>query len=384
MNRKRIKMMLLGFLDRLEQMNATRVEKTKYQDKRRIEKYKSIILTKEQINEINDLYISNYGKRIPTTWHRSYTAYSGTFDKYYFPEVLYIPRFERYMNFDRGLASVLENKNLLYAFAEFCKVKMPSRILSCQEGLFSGRDGTTLTFDEAVELLSDIGNCFAKPSIGTDSGRGCKVYNFKSGVDSNSQVTCQEALTDLGNNFTVQERLVCHESIRKLYSGSVNTFRIMTYRWHNTIESVPVIMRIGRNGSYLDNAHAGGMFIAVSPDGTLHEKAFTEFESSFTEHPDTKVVFKDYKIDQVPMLVETAKIIHSSLPSVGVVNWDMTIDENGDPVLIEANVIGGSIWLFQIAHGKGVFGEKTPEILRWIKKMDQMSFAERQKHHFGD
>lgn len=384
MSKKKIKMLLLGFMDRLEQINAIKIEKTKYKDKRRKEIYQSVRLSMEQIDEINDLFISNYGKKVSNIWHRSYTAYTGKFDKNYLPEILYIPRFERYMNYDKSLANVLENKNILYVFANYLGVKMPRRLLACQEGIYTDEEGNVVNFCKAAELLSNIGDCFAKPSIGTDSGTGCKVYCFRNGCDTINGKTCEEEIRGLGNNFSIQERIICHSSIRNLYGGSVNTFRVMTYRWHNEIVVAPVIMRIGRGGSYLDNAHAGGMFIAVSSDGVLHERAFTELEDSFTEHPDTKVKFEGYKIELLPKVVDVAKKMHYSLPTIGVINWDLTLNEEGNPVLIEANVNCGSIWLFQIAHGKGVFGDKTPEILRWIGKMDKMSYSVRQNHHFGD
>ena len=134
----------------------------------------------------------------------------------------------------------------------------------------------------------------------------------------------------------------------------------------------------------MDNAHAGGMFIALSEDGTLHEKAFTEIDDSFSLHPDSGLVFDGYKIDKLPEVVSTVRKMHYLMPSIGVINWDMTIDENGAPVLIEANVNYGSIWLFQMAHGCGVFGERTPEILQWIRKMDKLGYAERIEHRFGD
>ena len=40
------------------------------------------------------------------------------------------------------------------------------------------------------------------------------------------------------------------------------------------------------------------------------------------------------------------------LPEIGVVNWDFTVDHNNNPVLIEANIGGGSIWLTQMANGR--------------------------------
>ena len=384
MNKKKIKQFLLGQLDNLEHINAVIGEKKKFRDKRRVEICNSTKLSQEQIDSVEKLYKNNYGKKIPLTWHKSYTAYTGRFDKYYFPEILYIPDFERYMNYNQSLANVLEDKNLLYVFAKASNVRMPRMYLSCQAGIYKDAENKVLDFEKACALISNIGVCFAKPSIGTDSGRGCEVYCLVNGTDTKSGKTSGMLLKDLGKNFTIQERLVCHESIRKIYDGSVNTFRIMTYRWKNQIIVAPIIMRIGRGGSYLDNAHAGGMFIALSDDGTLHKTAFTEFKEEFVEHPDSKLKFEGYRIPLLPNVVDAVKRMHYSLPAIGVINWDMTLDESGQPVLIEANVNGGSIWLFQMAHGCGVFGERTPEILRWLHKMNETKYSDRAQYYFGE
>lgn len=384
MNKKKIKQFLLGQLDNLEHINAVIGKKKKFRDKRRVEICNSTKLSQEQIDSVEKLYKNNYGKKIPLTWHKSYTAYTGRFDKYYFPEILYIPEFERYMNYNQSLANVLEDKNLLYVFAKASNVRMPRMYLSCQAGIYKDAENKVLDFEKACALISNIGVCFAKPSIGTDSGRGCEVYCLVNGTDTKSGKTSGMLLKDLGKNFTIQERLVCHESIRKIYDGSVNTFRIMTYRWKNQIIVAPIIMRIGRGGSYLDNAHAGGMFIALSDDGTLHKTAFTEFKEEFVEHPDSKLKFEGYRIPLLPNVVDAVKRMHYSLPAIGVINWDMTLDESGQPVLIEANVNGGSIWLFQMAHGCGVFGERTPEILRWLHKMNETKYSDRAQYYFGE
>lgn len=126
------------------------------------------------------------------------------------------------------------------------------------------------------------------------------------------------------------------------------------------------------------------MFIALSDDGTLHKTAFTEFKEEFVEHPDSKLKFEGYRIPLLPNVVDAVKRMHYSLPAIGVINWDMTLDESGQPVLIEANVNGGSIWLFQMAHGCGVFGERTPEILRWLHKMNETKYSDRAQYYFGE
>lgn len=35
-------------------------------------------------------------------------------------------------------------------------------------------------------------------------------------------------------------------------------------------------------------------------------------------------------------------------------------------MMIEANIRGGGIWVIQMAHGCGVFGDDTAEILKFI------------------
>ena len=82
MGKRKIKLLMLGLMDRIEQINAILVEKNKYKNKKRISIYNSVNLTKEQVNDTESLYTENYGKKIPLIWHRSYTAYTGNFAAY--------------------------------------------------------------------------------------------------------------------------------------------------------------------------------------------------------------------------------------------------------------------------------------------------------------
>ena len=70
-----------------------------------------------------------------------------------------------------------------------------------------------------------------------------------------------------------------------------------------------------------------------------------------------------------------------AIPQVRIVNWDFTIDQDGEPILIEANmkndVQAGSIWLPQMAHGKGAFGENTAKILQYLRKAKKKPLSKR-------
>lgn len=260
---------------------------------------------------------------------------------------------------------------------------MPKTILSCTKGML--RDGEYRQIDTtaAGKLLEQAGRVFIKPTVNTSSGENCSVADLHDGADTLSGEPADTLIGRLGSDFVIQERLVCHSSIQRIYAGSVNTFRLISYRWKDDILFFPTIMRIGRGGSHLDNAHAGGMFIAVDDDGRLHRQAFTEFHEVFDRHPDTGLVFDGYQIPLFPAVKAAARRMHELLPQLGVVNWDFTIDADGNPVMIEANTHGGSVWLPEIAHGRGAFGENTAEVLRWLRLMKNTRPEDRAKYAFG-
>lgn len=379
----KVKNKINKFIDFASHKNSLRIEKNKFKDNNRKKIYSSITLTKSQMEEIDFLYKRYYGKKVPHIWHKYYMSYTGNYDKFYFPEILYIPEFERYMNLNKSLADTIENKNILPIFANFCNVRMPKNIISCHDGMLKNEKFEVIDKKQAAMILTSIGEVFYKPSVGTCSGVGCKLLNFMNGNEINLQQSVEEFLDNADMNFVIQEKIECNDSIKNIYSKSVNTFRIMTYRWKNQILTVPSVMRIGQGGSFLDNAHAGGMFVAIDDDGILHKKAYTESKKVYEFHPDTHIKFEGYKIENFRLVRDTAIKMHNNLAELGVINWDFTIDSNGEPVLIEANVNGGGIWIFQMAHGKGPFGENTPEILKWLSFMNRTKFEEREKYSFG-
>ena len=355
-------------------------EYNKLKDSRRVAISSKIQLTKEQKQAIDEFYLKNYGKKIPYTWHRHYTAFTGKFDLNYFPDLLFHPEFERFMNYRGSYREALSDKNLLSVIAKTANVVMPKSFLTCTEGLFKDASHNILSREEFLQKFGKIGEVFIKPTCGTSSGISCAVVKMQNERDLLSGKTVEEIIDRLGNNFTIQERLVCHQSLKAIYPYSVNTFRIVTYRWNNKIYHMPLILRIGQGGNNVDNAHAGGVFIAVEDNGKLHKTAFTEFNRKYTEHPDTHVKFDGYAIPNVEKIIEAARRLHTLLPQLGCYNWDFTLNELGQPVLIEVNTDNGAVWVLQMAHSKGVFGERTGEILQWLAKMKKMSYSTRKDY----
>ena len=366
--------------ERFEILFQEGYERLKYRKIETKRIWKSVKLTKEQKREIDEFFKQNYGKRIPYTYHRLYTAYTGNFDKKYIPNMLYAPYLERFLT-DLSYGNVFTNKNTLSILARGLNVKMPENIVMCNKNGYYDKYFNRITLSEVERLLQDAGKVFIKKTTESFGGRGCTIANFLNGIDINTNLPVSKLVCSLGDNFCIQELIVCHESIRKIYPHSVNTFRVITYILEGEVYHCPVILRLGLGGSFTDNASAGGIFIAVDEDGVLHKSAFTEYRKEFTSHPDTNLVFEGHKIEHLNKVIELAERLQLAIPQVGIINWDFTINEEGHPILVEANMRNdvqvGSVWLPQMAHGKGPFGDNTAKILQYIRQGKKKSYSKR-------
>lgn len=336
--------------------------------------WSAVELTQEQREEIDEYYVAHYGKKIPYKWHRLYYLYSGKFDKKYFPEHLFIPEYEWLVN-SENYYYCLGDKNITPLIASGIDgLTVPRVYLSCENGLYRDGEMKCISRRQAVELLSGIGKAFIKPTIESDSGRGCMVISMSGGSDELSGKSAEELLTRYGANFTVQECIEMGESVKRLHPQSVNTFRVITYRTPGveSIHCANTILRIGMGESSTDNAHAGGMYIGVNRDGSLEDQAFNDAHDVFTEHPDTHVRFAGYSIPEIRAIEEKALALHARIPQLGVVNWDMTVNSHGGVVLVEANTRSGSIDMAQSTFGCGIFGDDTDAILEYLRDMRKL------------
>lgn len=102
----------------------------------------------------------------------------------YFPELLYIPEFEHFMNYQTEYAHAFENKNVLPQIAKAAGIRMPERLYQCTSGYGTNAQGQHEPIESAVKRLRDAGDLFLKPSVGTSSGVGCRLVHAENGVDT--------------------------------------------------------------------------------------------------------------------------------------------------------------------------------------------------------
>ena len=237
--------------------------------------------------------------------------------------------------------------------------------------------------DAALLNILELSTCnkiIIKPSIDSCSGNGIKLFEKEDNkwVETGGDRTLTLAYlnTNYGDDFVVQEYVEQAEFMSYFNPTSVNTLRLTLYRSVQTNEChVPsAIIRIGANGSFVDNAHAGGGYVGIKvKDGTLCNKVLNQYGESRTEFNGIDFT-KEHKIPNWDKVVEFAKYIGQNVTHHRLLALDIMIDKTGRPLLIEFNCDSYSMWLFQFTSGAAL-GEYTDEVIEYCK--NNMNKAEK-------
>ena len=200
--------------------------------------------------------------------------------------------------------------------------------------------------DEISTIFTHDMDAFAKQSDGQlgDGAFTIKIENTNVYVN-NDLVPTTEALlkTFTDTSYIIQERIIQHPAMNKLCSTAVNTIRLVTMITpKEEIIAIRAGLRIGREGSCVDNCAKGGIFVGIDLNtGKLMKKGIIKppYGMLVYQHPDNGVVFEGFEIPFFKEVLEMAKELHSKLYRIHSVGWDIAITPEG-PVFIEGN----SMW----------------------------------------
>lgn len=352
----------------------------------------SKVIASREINKIMSIsHISNEKLEGEEVWVNKWSVLSKsvnrkfyrTFSKYIGEDVNIVPDdichniIEPILNPIR-YRSLYADKCMFEKFLFNCSVNQvtPRTLLRNINGIYY--DESYNEFDknklDIASILDSFNKLIIKPSVDSSSGRNILFFEkrgdsfFMSG--NNSEKLSLAFLEKVfGTNFLIQECVKQSPFMAQFCETSVNTLRVQLYRSvkNNEIVIPNVIMRIGKSGSLVDNAHAGGCFIGVREDGVIYDKVCNQYGE--TSHVFNNIDFQKntfvipdfYKVKQ--LAVEVGKCI----PHCRCIALDIMIDHMGIPCLIEYNVSVFSPWLFQFTTGTA-FGAYTDEVIEYCVK----------------
>jgi len=303
-------------------------------------------------------YFKQYGFKVSSAFPEIYKRCNGIVSDKYIPASLYFYYISPYLvNMNLSMAYV--DKNMY--FRHFPDVRQPKTIFYNMSGRFYTAEMQEVTFDEAVETLSKKEKFIVKPAIESGRGRDVKM------VIGGGEIQIVSILNDYESNYIIQEVVTQHPEMSKLNPTSLNTCRLYTYRRVGTSEYMLLggAVRFGGKGAYRDNACTGGGFCKINDDGSV-EDAIHNYRRFGWGSLKVEKGLEGLRIPNYDKVLETALRLHKTIPYMDLIGWDIAVDEEGEPVLIELNQYPDCEFL-QIFNGP-MFGEYTDELLERISK----------------
>jgi hypothetical protein len=335
-------------------------------------RFASVTLTPEQEAEIQSLWKTHYGREINLDWHRFYQSYlhnsvGGGYDKHYFPDTIYGAELLPVLNPNRRV-HVCGDKGMEEYFLHNACVTVPETLLLSGSGYFYNGRREVIAEEDAARILTSCGKIVVKPTHSC-AGKGVHFYDCSDGsADGLSGESLLKTIRGIQHtDFIVQRQIEQHETLARINAPSTNSFRITTYILEGKVYVTPIFLRVGQGANRVDNLSAGGICIGISEEGLLDKVGFTKKQAAYYQHPDSGVVFEGYRIPKTREIIAAAKTLHGRITHVGIIGWDMTLDANGDVVVVEYNIEHPALPIVQY-QGRSAFGENTPKMIALCRK----------------
>lgn len=239
--------------------------------------------------------------------------------------------------------AVLRDKVLFGMLTEYMGVKSAENIgLSTAENIFDFQSKKSITYTSFFNKYPES-DLFIKP-INGECGEGIIHLVAKSGsLKANDQIIQQEDIIERlkKTSYLIQPTVLQHSAMASLHPQSLNTIRLVTIRNQKTnqLEVFPSILRIGTGNSFIDNTSQGGIAVGIDLEtGRLKKDGFYKpaFGTKVSAHPDSGIVFSDFIIPFFDDCKRKALLLHSVLPTIHSIGWDIAIGPDG-PIFIEGN-----------------------------------------------
>ncbi len=313
-------------------------------------------LNSEQKKAVLDTWKCN---RMDFQTHELYYSFTGEFD----------PKVCSEMHFRTTIDPLLNNRTINLAWNDKCYfdrfiqgVTLPYTYVKNVNGNYYDHDYNVISEEQAKELILQRTKSVIKPSMETGLGKNVTIINVGDDLDA--------VLRSYSKNFVVQELVVQHPEMARLSPKSVNIMRINTMFINGKARHLSTSVRAGMHDSIAANSYSKKeddlAIIGVNPDGSLKEFAFFPSGKTMDILPNGTVV-KDVTIPNYDKAIEMVLKAHSQLSHFGILAWDVAVDKDANPVIIEYNLNGMGILYYQLVAGP-LFGEYTEEVVDEIFK----------------
>lgn len=295
-------------------------------------------LSKQVIAECDDYAIDVLGDKKFAPWLYVYSAFAGQFKPGWIPHNFYKPQVVSSINGHYGACSSLKPLNRL-----FFQAKEFPDLGSFTNGLFLDKYYQVRSPKDFEKILfSDCNRVIFKAD---QSLKGLGIHIF----DRNNFNT--EDFKVLGNGI-FQKYVDQHPLFDEYTPKSVATIRILT--------AINGEGKVSTRGSYLrlaaeHDTHVQSATAAIIPidlaTGVLSETGYMPSWTTLHSHPGSQKSFANVKLPNFRNCVDIVTSLHLKVPFVGCIGWDVTVDKEGQVVVLEWNGMYPGIAFIEATQG---------------------------------
>lgn len=246
----------------------------------------------------------------------------------------------------------------------FPQVRQPLTVIKNIHGHYY-RNGEEISADQAVDAVAAWdGDMIIKPTVETCNGEGVEM------VTARDVESVKALFGQYGFNFIVQEKVKQHPDLQRVNPTSLNSMRLYTYRrqdgtYHFLYPFAH--MRFGGKDAIKDNVSQGGGTCLIHPDGAVDDRVY-RFKSLNVSSLKQETGVEDLRVPNYVKVIETLLAMHRRLPYFDFVGWDVTVLPDGEPLLIEFNLVP-SVEGPQLMAGP-MFGEFLDEVIERARQVE--------------
>lgn len=282
------------------------------------------------------------------------------FDPRYISHFMYLPILAHKLN-NYHYSKLYEHKSLLGTLSK--DARFAECYVRCIDQEYYSNQMNQLSRDEVIEICSAKDILIINDSVDSAGGKSVEKLVLLGLSAKEKKDKIVRVLNERKYDFVIQECIKQHPSMAKFNESSINTFRVTTLYLNGVFSVLSIVLRFGKRGMPVDNWGSGGIMIGVSSEGKLNDFGYDIQLNKYYEYND--VTFKNEIVSQIPSILQKVEDYHkNSFSLCKFIGWDICLNENNDPIVIELNSSQPGVIGEQLCTGP-IFGDRTDEVITY-------------------
>ncbi len=317
-------------------------------------------LTKEQKREIAEFWGIKHPSEYDYYTHEIMLNVKGNFDVRYLPEKIHKVYLDPSQVKNRLTVS-WEDKNYFDRYQP--NLSLPYTFVRNVDGYLLDHDYHPIAKEEAKKIMLEKLPLIVKPSIESGEGKNLILVSDANGVE--------EVFAAYNKDYLAQEVVEQCDLFKRTNPYSVNVMRIVTAIVNGEAKLMSGMLLTNTTDVIACNKNKGPgegvVCIGIDDEGKFLDTGYYENAKALTVLPNG-LKFGGLEVPSYKEAVNLAVEAHNSMPMFGLVGWDITIDKDNRPLIIEWNLHANGIYHSQLTTGP-LFGEYSDYFAEQAKEM---------------